>query len=425
MPEKRRFPHTAEALRTFFHRKNVTDFAPLEAFLGLQHGYFRSMTSANPAGRPSQDVLNRMTQYFGLKTLPVVIRKGYEADNVGYVKPCDRVSNDVPPAARWLRESRVKAKLSQAELSRRLNVYPTVVSRVERGLHRPTNELLKQAAEVFAVPVPQKILDENATERYQDRWGIKVLPAPEPRWKQHSVKGVFPYTAAALREFLSKNGITSIPYISERLGVTERTAERWFENGARYRPTREKIMALLALTGRSYIPTAISDAWYADNRLSKNPDGMLAIQSSSGALWLRRTRLANLYTVAELADLLGLSEDELRSMENDRTPIQPELLAEVADKLKTSLPKELMPVGKPVIFASLGQALRETRVNLGYSRRIWASAMKVSPNTLKVMETGDGPVSDENLKSFASVCGFSSVPEEWLRLRKKDGRESS
>lgn len=425
MPEKRRFPHTAEALRTFFRKKKVTDFAPLEAFLGLKPGYFRTMTSANPVGRPSQDVLTRMTQYFGLKNLPVVIRKGYEADNAEYVKPCDVVNADVPPAARWLRENRVKAKLSQAELSRRLNVYPTVVSRVERGLHRPTNELLKQAAEVFGSPVPQKILDTNATERYQDRWGIKVLSTPEPHWKKHSVKGVFPYTATALREFLSKNGITSIPYIAERLGVTERTAERWFENGARYRPTREKIMTLLALTGRSYIPTAISDAWYADNRLSKDPDGMLSIQSSSEALWLRRTRLANLYNVAELADLLGLTEDELRAKENDQTPIQPELLAEVADKLKTSLPKELMPVGKPVVFASLGQALRETRVNLGYSRRIWASAMKVSQNTLKAMEIGDGPVSDENLKSFASVCGFSAVPKEWLLLRKKDGRESS
>ena len=111
-------------------------------------------------------------------------------------------------------------------------------------------------------------------------------------------------------------------------------------------------------------------------------------------------------------------------MENDRTPIQPTLLTEVADKLKVSLPRYLLPVKKPV-FISLGQALREIRVELGYSRRIWASAMKVSQNTLKAMEIGDGPVSDENLKSFASVCGFSAVPKEWLLLRKKDGRESS
>ena len=81
MPEKRRFPHTAEALRTFFRKKKVTDFAPLEAFLGLKPGYFRTMTSVNPAGRPSQAVLTRMTQYFGLKTLPAVIRRGYEVDN--------------------------------------------------------------------------------------------------------------------------------------------------------------------------------------------------------------------------------------------------------------------------------------------------------------------------------------------------------
>ena len=111
-------------------------------------------------------------------------------------------------------------------------------------------------------------------------------------------------------------------------------------------------------------------------------------------------------------------------MENNRAPIQPTLLTEVADKLKVSLPRHLLPVKKPV-FISLGQALREIRVELGYSRRIWASAMKISPNTLKAMEIGDGPVSDENLKSFASVCGFSAVPKEWLHLRKKDGRESS
>lgn len=424
MPEKRRFPHTAEALRTFFRKKKVTDFAPLEAFLGLKPGYFRTMTSVNPAGRPSQAVLTRMTQYFGLKTLPAVIRRGYEVDNVGVVKPCDVVNADVPPAARWLRENRVKAKLSQAELSRRLSVSPTVVSRVERGRHRPTNELLRQAAEVFAAPVPQKILDENATERYQDRWGITVLPTQKPRLKQHSVKGVCPYTIAALREFLIKNGITSIPYIAEHLEVPEHVVEKWFEKNSRYRPTHEKIMALMALTGRSYIPTVISNAWYIDIRGSEDPDGMLRRDASPEAMWLRRTRLENLCTVAELADRLGLTEDELRAMENDRAPIQPTLLTEVADKLKVSLPRPLLAVKKPV-FISLGQALREIRVELGYSRRIWASAMKVSQNTLKAMEIGDGPVSDENLKSFASVCGFSAVPKEWLLLRKKDGRESS
>lgn len=423
MTDKRRFPHTAEALRAFFQQKKITDFRPLEEALGLAHGYFRSMTAANPPGRPSQDVLTRMTQHFGLKTLPAVIKKGYDADNVGHVKPCDVVNDNVPPAARWLREARVKAQMSQAELARRLNVYPTVVSRVERGLHRPTNELLQQAAEIFSAAVPQTILDENATERYQDRWGIKVLPTTEPRWKQHSVKGVFPYTASALREFLIKNGITSIPYIAEHLGVTERAVERWFERGAHYRPTREKILALVGLTGRAYIPTVISDAWHIDNRRSKDPDTLLTIRVSDEALWLRRTRLENIYTVAELANLLGLTEEELRAMENDETPIRPELLIKVADKLKTSLPRPLLPAEKPIAFASLGQALKETRVNLGYSRRIWASAMKVSQNTLKAMETGNAPVTDDELRSFASVCGFSSIPKDWLRLRKKDGRE--
>ena len=244
------------------------------------------------------------------------------------------------------------------------------------------------------------------------------------RQNQHSVKGVCPYTIAALREFLIKNGITSIPYIAEHLEVPERVVEKWFEKNSRYRPTHEKIMALMALTGRSYIPTVISNAWYIDIRGSADPDGMLRRDASPEAMWLRRTRLENLCTVAELADRLGLTEDELRAMENDRTPIQPTLLTEVADKLKVSLPRYLLPVKKPV-FISLGQALREIRVELGYSRRIWASAMKVSQNTLKAMEIGDGPVSDENLKSFASVCGFSAVPKEWLLLRKKDGRESS
>ena len=55
MPEKRRFPHTAEALRTFFRKKKVTDFAPLEAFLGLKPGDVRQPRRAPKPSRFDPD----------------------------------------------------------------------------------------------------------------------------------------------------------------------------------------------------------------------------------------------------------------------------------------------------------------------------------------------------------------------------------
>ncbi len=51
--------------------------------------------------------------------------------------------------ARLIREARIKAKLTQAELGKRIDVPPSVISRWETGVYTPTIESIRELAKAL------------------------------------------------------------------------------------------------------------------------------------------------------------------------------------------------------------------------------------------------------------------------------------
>ncbi len=420
MPNVRRYPHTARALREFLAKKKVTDIAALEAALGLSSGYFRNATGPAPRGRPSLAVLTKLSQHLGLKGLAPSLKKGYAADNACFVKPSDVVDNSLPPAARWLKTARVKAGLSQAELSRRLGVLPTLISRVERGAQRPSTELLTSASRLFRATIPEALLTANATARYRARWGIDALatsvaPAKDAAPQKPEAARSYPASSAALRAFLSENGLTSLDFVAQAIGITKAALARFLSPEATQRPSRAMLMKLMAITGRTYLAPGIVTGWLADD--APRP---AAGSAALAARWLQKTRLENLFSIEELASVLGISPTRLASFEAGDAPLSATLLEKVAADCKTTVPPDVLRSVHPTV--TLGAALKDARCAAGLSRRAVAEKSGLAEETIRRMETTDEIVTSETLQAFARACKLASVPKRWLYLRRTEKR---
>ena len=420
MNDIRRYPHTARALREFLAKKHVKDLAALEAALGLSSGYFRNATGPAPRGRPSLAVLTKLSQHLGLKGLAPSLKKGYDADNEGFVKPSDVVDDSLPPAARWLKTARVKAGLSQAELSRRLAVLPTLVSRVERGAQRPSTELLQSAARILHASIPDALLTANATARYRARWGIDALaaavaPASDSAPQKPEPDRRYPASSAALRAFLSENGLTSLDFVAQELGLPKSTLNRFLSPDATHRPSRSMLMKLMAMTGRTYLASGIVAGWLADDA-PRPTAGTAAI----AARWLQKTRCENLFSIDELASSLGISPARLAALEAGKSPLSATLLEKVAADCKTTVPPDVLRSVHPTV--TLGMALKDARCAAGLSRRAVAERSGLSEDAIRAMETTDAIVSDEALTAFALACELASVPKRWFYLRRTEKR---
>ncbi len=421
MSEPRRYPHTARALREFLAKKRVKDRAALEAALGLSSGYFRNATGPAPRGRPSLAVLTKLSQLLGLKGLAPSLKKGYDADNEGFVKPSDLVTDDLPPAARWVKAARVKAGLSQAELARRLGVLPTLVSRVERGAQRPSPDLLQSAAQALHATLPESLAAANATARYRARWGIDALAAAVPPAKISAPRQTdsarrYPASAAALRAFLSENGLTSLDFVAKALGISKAALSRFLALNATQRPQRALLLKLMAMTGRTYFTPGIVAGWLAD-------DAPLPAASTvpAAARWLQKTRLENLLTPEELAASLGISPQRFAALETGNEPASATLLEKVAADCKTTVPPDVLASVHPV--DTLGFALKDARCAAGLSRRAVAEKSGLSEEDIRAMETTKNPVTDEALATFARACDLASVPRRWHALRRAGRRQ--
>jgi len=420
MTDVRRYPNTARALREFLTKKRVKDLAALEAALGLSSGYFRNATGPAPRGRPSLAMLTKLSQHLGLKGLAPSLKKGYDADNAGFVKPSDVVDDSLPPAARWLKTARVKAGLSQAELSRRLAVLPTLVSRVERGVQRPSTELLQSSARILHASIPAALLTANATARYRSRWGIDALatsvaPAPVSTPQKPEPARRYPASSAALRAFLSENGLTSLDFVAQELGLTKAALARFLSPDATQRPSRSFLMKLMAMTGRTYLAPGIVAGWLADDA-PRPTAGTMAV----AARWLQKTRCENLLSTDELAASLGISPARLAALEAGKSPLSATLLEKVAADCKTTVPPDVLRSVHPTV--TLGAALKDARCAAGLSRRAVAEQSGLSEDTIRTMETTDTPVTNEALAAFARACELASVPKRWFYLRRAEKR---
>ena len=69
------------------------------------------------------------------------------------------MTDEVAKFGKKLREARLKKKLSQGDVAKRMNVHRSYISSIERGVRNPSLKVIQRIAKALEVPMEKLIKD--------------------------------------------------------------------------------------------------------------------------------------------------------------------------------------------------------------------------------------------------------------------------
>jgi len=94
------------------------------------------------------------------------------------------MSDQPPPLAKAIRQARMRASLSQAELAERLQIRQSSVSQWERGSTRPSTEHLLALAATLGIDILHQ-LTSSADPEHPNPTSQPTTPDDQPATDQH------------------------------------------------------------------------------------------------------------------------------------------------------------------------------------------------------------------------------------------------
>lgn len=324
-----------------------------------------------------------------------------------------------------LRDYRIKANMTQQELSRIINASPPYINRLESGGATPSKERLQQIANALACPAEDLYRDMSKEQILQKMSDIQKKKMNSRSRRPSGQKETLPFNKNALVHYRLAAGMNQSE-LAGKIG-TSVNAVYFYENGPT-KPTAHCIRQIASAIGCS-VENLAEDISDSDISTDKS-------YSSFNGNAFKYYRITAEKTQQEVADAVGLSIMTVSHYENNHSVPSMLHARRIASVLGCSVDnlsenktaddiRNLKNEQRGCTPLDM-YALQYYRIAANMTQKELAAASNLSVSSISHFETGNRTPNDSEIQSIASVLSCSvnnliepKTAEDIKRLRKE------